>query len=125
MATKPLRELRTKLSAQDMTDVRETAAIEIDKIRRVTRLDDLRKARALSQVQLAEELGSNQGAVSRIERQTDLHLSTLGRFIAACGGRMRIVVEFEGADPIELEMLSDIDGPRPRQKPEIARAALA
>jgi len=112
MATKPLRELRTKLSAQDMTDVRETAAIEIDKIRRVTRLDDLRKARALSQVQLAEELGSNQGAVSRIERQTDL-------------GRMRIVVEFEGADPIELEMLSDIDGPRPRQKPEIARATLA
>jgi transcriptional regulator with XRE-family HTH domain len=73
------------------------------------RLDEIRRARELSQEQLARELGINQGAVSKLEHRTDLYVSTLRRYIEAAGGELRIVAQFPGSEPVELEMFGDLE----------------
>src|SRR5581483_122902 len=57
-------------------------------------LDELRKARQMTQAKLAESLGVNQGEVSKIEHRTDLYLSTLSEYVEALGGRLEIRAVF-------------------------------
>lgn len=57
-------------------------------------LDELRGARALTQEHLAEVLHVDQSAVSRLERRTDMHVSTLRAFIKAMGGELEIRANF-------------------------------
>jgi hypothetical protein len=57
-------------------------------------LNELREARQLTQQQLAESLSSGQAAVSKLERRTDMYVSTLRRFIEAMGGELEIVARF-------------------------------
>lgn len=57
-------------------------------------LDELRKARQMTQVKLAEALGVNQGEVSKIEHRTDIYLSTLAEYVEALGGRLEIRAVF-------------------------------
>jgi DNA-binding transcriptional regulator YiaG len=71
--------------------------------RRVSTLAALRKARELTQVQLAETLGIGQGDVSKLEQRNNLMLQTLARYIEATGGRLRVVAEY-GSDRVELEL---------------------
>lgn len=52
-------------------------------------LVELRKARSLSQEQLAKELQTTQGEISKIEHRTDMYLSTLRNYVEAMGGRTR------------------------------------
>jgi DNA-binding XRE family transcriptional regulator len=63
---------------------------------------ELRKARHMTQAKLARSLGVNQEQISRIEKRTDLHISTLCRYIEAMGGRLSIVAEFPGGAPVVL-----------------------
>jgi DNA-binding XRE family transcriptional regulator len=53
-------------------------------------LDEIRKARQMTQAKLAVELGVNQGEVSKIEHRTDLYLSTLAGYVEALGGTLEI-----------------------------------
>jgi predicted XRE-type DNA-binding protein len=107
MATRTWREIRAERSK--VTPDRQ-AAIDNAVRTEVARmhLAELRRARHLSQVQIAETLDMRQGDVSRLERQTDMYLSTLARFVAASGGRLRIVAEYEDADPVEIDVLGEI-----------------
>ena len=57
-------------------------------------LHELRKAQGLTQTQLAETLDMKQASVSKIEHQADIYVSTLRRFIEACGGKLNIIAEF-------------------------------
>lgn len=57
-------------------------------------LQALRKALDLTQQQVAAALGIDQAAVSKLESQTDLYVSTLRRFVEAMGGELRIVAHF-------------------------------
>ena len=70
-------------------------------------LRDLRKARQLTQVQLAETLEQNQAAIAKLEKRTDLHLSTLRRYIEAMGGRLDLVVSFPDRPPLHLTGLGE------------------
>ncbi len=67
---------------------------------------DLRTLRKLvagkTQRALAQALGVGQDAVSRVERQDDLMLSTLDLYLRALGGRLRLVAEFEDRAPITI-----------------------
>ena len=56
-------------------------------------------AAALADRGYAEKLGVQQPAVSTLERQTDLRLSTLGNYIAAVGGELEILARFPDRDP--------------------------
>lgn len=59
-------------------------------------LAQLRKAFELTQVAMAELLGTTQGNVAKIERRRDLLLSTLEHYISVLGGEMKIVARFDG-----------------------------
>jgi hypothetical protein len=69
-------------------------------------LQDLRKARALTQVRMAELLNMRQENVSRLERRADLLLSTLQSYVAAMGGELSLVVEFKDRSPVKIAGLS-------------------
>lgn len=69
----------------------------------------LRKARHMTQTNLAKQLGINQENVSRIEKRTDLLLSTLTKYVEATGGKLRIVAEFPDSPPITLAAFQDLD----------------
>ena len=52
----------------------------------------IRRAAGLTQVELATALGTSQGQISRIERQSDLLLSTLIAYLTALGVEASLVV---------------------------------
>jgi transcriptional regulator with XRE-family HTH domain len=76
-------------------------------------LDELRRARRMSQDELARTMDTTQAHVSRLERRTDLYLSTLRRYIRALGGELRIVATFNDgrSGELEIEQFSDIEPP--------------
>jgi transcriptional regulator with XRE-family HTH domain len=57
-------------------------------------LDELRAARAMTQAELGRKLGLKQAAISRMERRTDVYVSTLAKFVEAMGGQLEIRVVF-------------------------------
>jgi predicted transcriptional regulator len=59
----------------------------------VIELSELRRTVGLTQVELACNLGVGQAQVSKIERQTDMLLSTLASYLDALGVRAQLVVE--------------------------------
>ena len=61
-------------------------------------LHELRQARELSQVKLAQALNVNQAAVSKMEHRTDMYISTLRGYIRAMGGDLDIVARFPDGD---------------------------
>jgi DNA-binding XRE family transcriptional regulator len=80
-------------------------------------LKDLRKAKELTQVQLAEALGIRQATVAQLEKRSDLLLSTLRSYVDAMGGRLKLLVEFPGRPPVVLESLGDTEEPSAHRKP--------
>ena len=57
-------------------------------------LHELRRARALTQQDLAQALNVNQPAVSKMEQRTDAYISSLRSYIEAVGGKLKIIAEF-------------------------------
>ena len=70
-------------------------------------LQALRKAMHLTQEQLAKELGMDQSNLSKLEKRTDLMLSTLRRYIEAMGGSLRLIAEFPERPPVEVGGFGD------------------
>ena len=66
-------------------------------------LADLRAHRSLTQAQLAHAIGTTQSAISRLERQPDLLVSTLGEYIKGTGGRLRLIADY-GNYEVDLEL---------------------
>lgn len=56
-------------------------------------LASLRRTAGVTQVELAEALGTSQGQISRMERQQDMLVSTLASYLAALGARASLVVD--------------------------------
>jgi transcriptional regulator with XRE-family HTH domain len=59
-------------------------------------LSSIRDAAGVTQVQLAAAMRTSQGQISRFERQSDMLLSTLSRYLTALGVDARIVVDVGG-----------------------------
>ncbi len=72
-------------------------------------LKALRKLAERSQEQIAQSLGIKQPSVVKIERQTDLYLSTLRRFVEAAGGKLELRVELPGTGAFTLTGVGEID----------------
>ena len=86
-------------------------------------LQQLRKARELTQVELGKMLGKDQVSISQIEKRTDMLLSTLRGYVEAMGGRLDLIVAFEGHTPVTLTGLAnDEPAPPPRQSRAAAKA---
>ena len=87
---KNFKNLRDKMSPA----LRERARELAKKYRAEMALDELREARDMTQQHLAKILGVNQAAVSKMERRTDMYISTLQDFVRAMGGQLVITALF-------------------------------
>src|SRR5216684_807418 len=84
------KELLDKMSPEDRAEIKDRA----NALRKEMSLHDLREAQELTQKQLAETLGVNQAHISKLERRTDIYLSTLRRIIQAMGGELEVRARF-------------------------------
>jgi transcriptional regulator with XRE-family HTH domain len=79
-------------------------------------LRELRQARKLTQVRMAKALSISQDGVSRIEKRTDLLLSTLRKSVEAMGGSLSLIAEFPDRDPVVLSGIASVETrPSPHQ----------
>ena len=72
-------------------------------------LQMLRKAKKLTQAQLADVLDIRQATVSNMEKRSDLLLSTLRGYVEALGGKLSLTVEFPDLGVVVLEGLGDTE----------------
>ena len=72
-------------------------------------LRELRHARKLTQVKMAKTLGVTQDSVSRLEKRSDLLLSTLRKTVEAMGGTLSLVAEFPDRAPVVLSGIGEDD----------------
>ncbi len=72
-------------------------------------LRDIRKALHRSQAKVAKKLHINQAAVSKIERRTDMYVSTLRAYIEAMGGSLDIVARFPGSPPVHISQFKELE----------------
>ncbi len=102
---KPYKLLRDKMSLE----ARKKSDLLTEKMIHEMPLYELRKARLLSQEEIAKSLHVNQAAISKMERRADMYISTLRSFIKALGGDLEITARFpDGNVKINLfEELSD------------------
>jgi predicted transcriptional regulator len=87
---RPFRELTQSFTPERRARVAAKAAI----MRESMTLDELRKARSLSQEEVAAALAIGQPAVAKLEKRADMHVSNLRRYIEALGGTLEITAHF-------------------------------
>ncbi len=81
------KELRAKMSPESRARSTEKAKVLL----REMALSELREAVSLTQESLADALGVKQSSISKMERRSDVYLSTLRRIIEAMGGELEII----------------------------------
>ncbi len=72
-------------------------------------LQELRRARKITQVRLAKALGISQDGVSRLEKRSDLLLSTMRKSVEAMGGNLSLVAEFPDRKPVILSGIATVE----------------
>lgn len=87
---KPFRELKEQMSPERQEQIENRAHALLISMA----LQELRQTRRLTQQELANVLDINQAALSKMENQADMRISTLRKLLAAMGGRLKIVAEF-------------------------------
>jgi transcriptional regulator with XRE-family HTH domain len=80
-------------------------------------LRELRQALKLTQERMAELLDIRQESVSRLEKRTDLLLSTLGSYVQAMGGELKLVVEFPDRESVVLSGFSSLENVGDQEDP--------
>ena len=103
MATK-FRTIREKMDPERQERIRKRT----EELLAELPLQELRQARALSQQELAEVLGLNQATVSKLERRTDMYLSSLRRFVEAMGGELEITASFPDGK-VRIQLFEDLE----------------
>lgn len=104
---------RSRKQLMDALPTERRARVEKRTAALVTEVEGLKAVRRLaerSQAQIAESLGIKQPSVHKIEKQTDLYLSTLRRFVEAAGGSLELRVELPGKGVLHLTSIGDLNG---------------
>jgi transcriptional regulator with XRE-family HTH domain len=70
-------------------------------------LQEIRQNRHLTQQQLASNLKLNQAALSKMENQSDIHVSTLRKIVTAMGGHLKLVAQFPDEEIVINQFDSD------------------
>lgn len=89
-------------------DARAEAGSLTDAMERDLSLAELRRARLMTQDQLAADLHINQASIAKLERRTDMYLSTLRRFVEAMGGELEIVARFPDQPHVRLRGIGEL-----------------
>lgn len=97
-------DLRAKMSPQAQARANERAKAMLKEMP----LQELRRARGLSQATLAETLHVQQGSISKLERRTDMYISTLRSHIQAMGGDLEIIARFPDGE-VRISNFEQVD----------------
>lgn len=73
-------------------------------------LRDIRESQSQSQSELADKYGVQQGAISKLERRTDMHVSTLRGLVQAMGGELDIIARFPDKPPVRINQFRALEG---------------
>jgi hypothetical protein len=87
-------------------------------------LRELRHAVNKTQKTVARTLNMGQDGISRLEKRSDLLLSTLRNYVEAVGGSLTLVAQFPNQEPIAIGGLGDIIAAKGAEMPK-RRAAHA
>lgn len=77
-------------------------------VNEVESLRELRRISEMSQAKIAEALKISQPAVSKIEKQTDMYISTLRSYVEAMGGELDVIVRLPNRGPVKVRSLEDV-----------------
>ena len=101
--SKPFKNLVEKMSPESRQRV-ESRTIEL---LREMELCDLRKALEMTQEELATSLNMKQSAISKMEHQSDMFISTLRTILSAMGATLKIVASFPEGD-VQINQFEEI-----------------
>lgn len=100
---KKFSDLRSRMSPESQARAEVKAQVMLAEMP----LNELRQARGLSQKMLADVLHVQQPSIAKLEKRTDMYLSTLRSHIEAMGGQLEVVARFpDGA--IRISNFSDL-----------------
>ncbi len=110
--TKKFNTLLNRMSEERQTRIKQ----RVEAAAREMALHEVRQARHLTQQKLAGTLRVNQAAISKLEHQSDMYISTLRRVLAAMGGTLKIVAHFPEGEIVirQFEDLSPAVTGRPK-----------
>ena len=91
---KKFNELRAKMSPEAQS----RAAARAEAMLVEMQLQELRKTRNVTQVEVAKAMNVEQAAVSKLERRDDMYISTLRGYVKALGGELKLVASFPDVD---------------------------
>lgn len=103
--TKPFNTLLDEMAPERKSRIKRMTAKLVTEVD----LQGLRKAYKLTQEQLASELQQSQAAISKLEHQSDMYISTLRRFLEALGGNLKIIAEFSDQSVFEIKQFKKIE----------------
>jgi DNA-binding XRE family transcriptional regulator len=108
-------EVIASLPELEQKAIAERAAELIAEVRSVM---ELRTAMNLTQVELARKLDISQESVSRLEKRSDMLISTLTKHVEKLGGELVLVARFPGAAPVRVRLGDEDAKPsgRPRRR---------
>jgi len=87
-------ELRARMSPEAQA----RAAARAEAMLVQMQLQELRKTRKVTQVEVAQAMSVEQAAVSKLERRDDMYVSTLREYVKALGGELKLVASFPDTD---------------------------
>lgn len=102
--TKPFKTLRQKMSKK----AQKAATAKTQQMLKEMPLQELRQALHMSQERMAELLSTKQANISRIERRTDMYISTLRSYIEAMGGQLDIIARFPDGE-VHINQFEEIE----------------
>ena len=88
--------LREKLTPSQ----RERSKARVNELQAEMLLSELRKYAGRTQEVLAKELGVTQPCLSKMEKQSDMQIGTLGRIVTSLGGRLEVIARMPGGDVV-------------------------
>ncbi|MEC4812837.1 MAG: XRE family transcriptional regulator [Scytonema sp. PMC 1069.18] len=90
MKTKPFSELRKKMTLEQQAESEMQANLALLYLT----LSEVRESIGKTQSEVADNMGIGQPALSKIEHQNDIQVSTLLRYITSLGGSLTITANF-------------------------------
>lgn len=98
MAHRNFNELRARMSPESRARVEARVRETLKEMA----LSELRKAKEVTQQELADALNIGQGEVSKLESRADMHLSTLAGVVSALGGKLTLRAEFPDGESYRI-----------------------
>jgi transcriptional regulator with XRE-family HTH domain len=91
-----------EMLAEESEESRARIRLLAEEMRAEMNLREVRRVRKLTQARLSKKLKIGQEGVSRIEKRSDLYLSTLRSYVEGVGGELTLMVKFPDRPPVIL-----------------------